>query len=90
MDLSEALSISFKVLADWRVDFIALTVIVAWAALRYAGSVYRRRSKTRSRLSPSAPSAPASGAAPGPGGRSAARSGRAEKAGNDSDTGMVE
>jgi hypothetical protein len=90
MDLSEALSISFKVLADWRVDFIALAVIVAWAALRYVGSVYRRRSKTRSRPAHFVPGAPASGAAPGAGGRPAARPGRAEKAGNDSDTGMVE
>jgi hypothetical protein len=55
MSLPETLELSLKVLEDWRVIAIAVAVLLLWAALRYVGSVYRKRSPTRPR--PSAPRA---------------------------------
>jgi len=49
MSLSETLALSLKVLADWRVVVIAVAVLLLWAALRYVGSVYRKRSRPRPR-----------------------------------------
>jgi hypothetical protein len=54
MDLQEAFAIAIKVIADWRVIFIAIAVMLAWAALRYVGSVYHKRP----RASPRPPAAP--------------------------------
>ena len=63
MDLAAALELSLKVLSDWRVIAIALVVILAWAALRYVGSVYRRRPPRAAMRGHSAPppAPPASG-----------------------------
>jgi hypothetical protein len=58
MGLDEAVTLSFKVLADWRVIFIALAIILAWAALRYVGLVYRKKQRRPPR--PPKPRAPAS------------------------------
>lgn len=88
MDLSEALSVSFQVLSDWRVDFVALAVIVAWAILRYVGSVYHRRARARPRPAPPLP--PSAGAAQARGGRAAARSSRSEGPEEEAGSGMVE
>lgn len=67
MNLTETLELSLKVLADWRVDAVAIAFILAWAALRYVGSVYRRRlprAAMRGTASRAAPKTPAP--APGP------------------------
>ena len=72
MDLQEALALSLKVLADWRVIFIAVVVILVWAVLRYVGSVFHRPVKP----APKAPIAKASSPASS-GGKP---KGRAEKA----------
>jgi|GEM_PF-5797957 hypothetical protein len=49
MDLAETMSLSFMVISDRRVIFIAVAVILIWAALRYVGTVYHDRSPRRSR-----------------------------------------
>lgn len=90
MDISEALSVSVKVLGDWRVDFMALAAIVAWAALRYVGSVYNRRAGTRPRPPPSVSSVGSSGGKPAKARRGAAKRGRDEGVEDDSDSGMIE
>lgn len=90
MDLTGMLSVSFKVLGDWRVDFIALAVIITWAALRYVGSVYHRRPRPRPRPPASLSGAAKAGAASTKAGRAAAKSGRAEGSEEGSDSGMVE
>ena len=56
MGLQEALALSFKVIADWRVIFIAVSVLLLCAALRYVGSVYHNR-PPRPRVVPRAPKA---------------------------------
>lgn len=56
MDMTETINLCVKVLSDWRVDFIALAVLLIWAALRYVGSVYRRSAPRRA--GPSAGSTP--------------------------------
>jgi hypothetical protein len=59
MDLSGYLSLFTRVLSDWRVVFIAVATILAWAALRYVGMVYDRRPRrgaaARSSFRPAAP-----------------------------------
>jgi peptidoglycan/LPS O-acetylase OafA/YrhL len=92
MDLAETISVSLKVLSDWRVASIALAVILAWAALRYVGSVYHRRSRARPRPSPIITSAPPAGrgAAKARKSRAAARASEAQGSEEDSDSGMVE
>jgi hypothetical protein len=47
MELNETLALSLKVLADWRVLLITVAILLSWAALRYAGSVYRRAGPRR-------------------------------------------
>jgi hypothetical protein len=47
MDLNGILALSIKVLADWRVLFIAAAFILLWVSLRYVGSIYRARSSIR-------------------------------------------
>jgi hypothetical protein len=70
MDLSGYLSLFTRVLSDWRVVFIAVATILAWAALRYVGMVYdrrpRRKAAVRSSFRPAAPAprAPRAQAAP--------------------------
>lgn len=54
-DLQIALNLAMKVLGDWRVIFVALAFIIACAALRAVGIVYKKAPKTKNR----APSAPA-------------------------------
>jgi hypothetical protein len=62
MGLSEALALSLKVLADWRVIFIAAAFLILMAALRYAGSVYRSAAEPRRRRpAPLLKKSPASG-----------------------------
>jgi hypothetical protein len=58
------LGLSLKVIADWRVVFITLALLLAIAILRYVGLVYHKVPKTRAR-----PSTPGSGAAIAGGGR---------------------
>jgi len=83
-DLQEALGLAMKVIADWRILFIAFAVILAWAALRYVGIVYRKKSRSQPRkAAPSVPSVAAKGGRPEKG----RPRGAAEKAG---DEGMVE
>jgi hypothetical protein len=83
-DLQEALGLALKVLADWRVLFIAFAVILALVALRYVGMVYRKKSRAQPRkMAPSVPAAAAKGVRPEKGRPSPA----AEKTG---DEGMVE
>jgi hypothetical protein len=83
-DLQEALGLALKVIADWRVLFIAFTVVLAWSALRYVGIVYRKKPLARPR--PAKPVSPPA----------AAKGGRKEKgrssgvAGEERDEGMVE
>jgi hypothetical protein len=48
MEISEYLSLFARVLSDWRVPFIAVATILAWAALRYVGMVYDRRPRRSS------------------------------------------
>ncbi|MGA2545736.1 MAG: hypothetical protein ABSF43_04270 [Rectinemataceae bacterium] len=60
MSLGEALAVSLKVIADWRVILITVAVLLIWAALRYVGSVYRKRSSPRRRTVPPAYSRPSS------------------------------
>ena len=60
MGLNEALTLSTKVLADWRVIAVTLAIFLVWAALRYVGSVYRRpypRSRPTARIAPKPASA---------------------------------
>lgn len=78
MDLNQTLALALKVIADWRVIFVTLAVLLLWAALRYVGTVYHRRAPRR-------PSAPRSLKAPAARGRSAAQA-PAEA----SDEGMIE
>ena len=47
MDLNGILRLSIKILADWRVLFIAAAFILLWVSLRYVGSTYRTRSSIR-------------------------------------------
>ncbi len=54
MSVSEYLALFARVLSDWRVPFIAVATILAWAALRYVGMVYDRRPR-RSSPRPTAP-----------------------------------
>jgi hypothetical protein len=54
MSVAEYLALFAKVLSDWRVPFIAVATILAWAALRYVGMVYDRRTR-RSSPRPAAP-----------------------------------
>jgi hypothetical protein len=54
MTVSEYLALFARVLSDWRVPFIAVATILAWAALRYVGMVYDRRP----RRAPAPPRAP--------------------------------
>jgi hypothetical protein len=68
MDLSEMLAIALKVIADWRVAFVTVAALLAFAILRYVGLVYHKRPRTRAR-----PPAAGPGAAPA-GGRGQARS----------------
>jgi hypothetical protein len=49
MPLSETLALSLQVIADKRVIFITLAVLLVWAALRYVGSVYHKSSAPRRR-----------------------------------------
>ena len=49
MTTTEALAISLKVIADWRVIAITVAVLLIWAALRYVGSVYSGPSSSRRR-----------------------------------------
>jgi len=67
MDIQAALALSLKVLSDWRVIFITVSVLLIWAALRSVGSVYHKRPRARSKPPASsvraAPSAKASGKA---------------------------
>jgi hypothetical protein len=64
MDLNGYLSLFTRVLSDWRVVFIAVATILAWAALRYVGMVYDRRpsrgaaARSSFRLAAPAPKAP--------------------------------
>lgn len=64
MDLTGYLSLFARVLSDWRVVFIAVATILAWAALRYVGMVYDRRPRrgaaARSSFRPAAPAPKAS------------------------------
>jgi hypothetical protein len=90
LDLTQSLSVAFKVLADWRVLFTAVAVMALWSALRYVGSVYHRRPKVRPRPPAAAPGAASPGAASGRAGRAAARAGRSEGPEDDSDSGMIE
>jgi hypothetical protein len=43
MDLAGYLSLFARILSDWRIAFIAVATLLAWAALRYVGMVYDRR-----------------------------------------------
>jgi hypothetical protein len=47
MDLGETLALAVKVIADWRVVFVAVAFLLLAVALRFVGSVYRRRSSPR-------------------------------------------
>lgn len=67
MNLTETLELSLKVLSDWRVDAVTIAFILAWAALRYVGSVYRRRPPRAAMRGTAARAVPkASAPAPGP------------------------
>ena len=90
MDLTQGLSIALKVLVDWRVVFIAVAVAVVWAALRYVGSVYHRRPKTKPRPAPAPAGAEAGAGARARAGRGAERGARAERPEDESDSGMIE
>jgi hypothetical protein len=79
VDIQESLSVAFKVIADPRVLFISIAVLLVWAALRYVGSVYHRKPRTRARP-PIAPASPGA-ARPSP---------RPEAEAEDSGEGMVE
>jgi hypothetical protein len=70
MSLGEAVTLSFKVIADWRVIVIAITVLLIWAALRYVGSVYHKRPLPRRRIA--APPSPKASLTPS---RAASRAG---------------
>jgi hypothetical protein len=80
MDLSEMLSLSLKVIADWRVVFITLAVLLGIAILRYVGLVYHKAPKTRAR-----PSSPGSGAAMAGGGKARRGKSAAESTSGSSD-----
>lgn len=73
MGMDQAIALSIKVIADWRVIFITVLVLLVFAAMRYVGSVYNRRRPRKGRASP----APAKAAAPKPAGSG----GRAEQPG---------
>jgi len=47
MDIDGYLSLFGRVLSDWRILFIAVMCLIAWAALRYVGMVYDRRPRIR-------------------------------------------
>jgi hypothetical protein len=48
MSVSDYIALFARVLSDWRVPFIAVATILAWAALRYVGMVYDRRPRRSS------------------------------------------
>ena len=80
MDLNGILRLSIKVLADWRVLFIAAAFILLWVSLRYVGSTYRTRSSIRR---PPTTGGGSNGVAIRPGkGRAAPRSGSGRGTGN--------
>jgi|GEM_PF-4780157 len=58
------LGVALKVIADWRVVFIAAAVIATIAILRYVGMVYHAKSRRGPPPGGGAPK-PGSGAAPG-------------------------
>jgi hypothetical protein len=64
MDLEGYLSLFARVLSDWRVAFIAVATILAWAALRYVGMVYDRRPRRRQPRQPAFRPAPRPAKAP--------------------------
>ena len=80
MDLKGALALSFKVIADWRVLFIAIAIMLAWAVLRYVGSVYHRRRPRPSARPPVAPRSP----------KASRAAGKSENESQLSDEGMIE
>lgn len=79
MDIQEAIAVSLKVVADPRVLFIAIAVLLAWAALRYVGSVYHRKPRAKARP-PIAQSSP----------KAARESSRPAAEADDSGEGMIE
>ena len=59
MDIQAALELSMKVIADGRVIFITVAVLLSWAALRYVGMVYHKPAKKRPAAPRKASPAPA-------------------------------
>ena len=86
MDIGETLALSIKVIADWRVAFIAVAFLLLATALRFVGSAYRKRSSPRPR---SAASVPPRDTGARSGGAAAGRPG-AEGRGAEPGEGMVE
>jgi len=84
MDLAGTLSLSIKVISDWRVLSATVGVLLLWAVLRYVGSVYRQRRPRGS--GQAAVKGPNSASARSRGARASAQSAPAEE----SDEGMVE
>jgi hypothetical protein len=61
MGMDQAIAISIKVISDWRVISITILVLLVFAAMRYVGSVYNKRSPRKG-------SAPLKAAGPKPSG----------------------
>jgi hypothetical protein len=59
LGLQDALAIALKVLVEPRVIFITLAMLLTWAALRFVGSVYRKRPRVNRRPSAAAAEPPA-------------------------------
>jgi len=53
MNLEAAMALSLKVISDWRVILVTIATLLVWAALRYVGSIYHKRSPPRKRSSSS-------------------------------------
>jgi len=53
MNLEAVMALSLKVITDWRVILITIATLLVWAALRYVGSIYHKRSPPRQRSSAS-------------------------------------
>jgi hypothetical protein len=86
MELSEMLYLALKVIADWRVVFITVAVLVVFAILRYVGLVYHRRPRTRARPPSSSFGPPSSGG----GRRAAGGAARAEASEEGSGSDLIE
>jgi hypothetical protein len=81
MDLTQMLEFALRVIADWRVIFITVAVLLAIALLRYVGLVYHKAPKRKARPKSSGPGAAAAGG--GPASAKAGAQAQSEESGSD-------